>query len=218
MTRFTVVIIYIFIPFLITSAGTAANNSYRPMTSAEVVAIQDIVAGKMPKVSDVNSTGPLTQIANISPPGRIIANTYPNLVAITSAHPRAFAEAAKYPGTTILTKDPALYTQILGYAGGSVTTLENIQKISPDLQFLSKYQVHLARLRTTISTAPREWQHWLWVCFGCTAFFIPFVFVMKGRWSPRRARRDEREHNAFVATELAKVRREMAPAGAGDNP
>jgi MFS family permease len=217
ITRFVVVIIYIFIPFLITSAGTAANNSYRPMTSAEVVAIQDIVAGKMPKLSDVNSTGPLTQIANISPPGRIIANTYPNLVAIVQAHPQAFAEAAKYPGTTILTENPALYKEVVGYAG-SITTLENIQKISPDLQFLSKYQVHLTRLHTTISTAPREWQHWLWVCFACTAFFIPWVFVMRGRWSPRRARRDEREHNAFVAAELAKVRREMAPAGAGDIP
>ena len=218
MTRFTVVIIYIFIPFLITSAGTAANNAYRPMTQGSVVAIQDIVAGKMPKVSDVNSTGPLTQIANISPPGSIIANTYPHLVAIVQAHPQAFANAAKYPGTTILTKDPALYKEILGYVGGSVATLQDIQKISPDLQFLSKWQVYLTRLNTTHATAPREWQHWLWVCFACTAFFIPWVFVMKGRWSPRRARKDEREHNAFVAAELAKVRGETGPGATGETP
>jgi len=218
LTRLTVAVIYIFIPFLITSAGTAADNAYRPMPQGNVVAIQDIVAGKMPKLSDVNATGPATQIANVSPPGRIIANTYPHLVALVQAHPQAFAQAAKYPGTTILTKDPALYTEILGYAHGSITTLQNIQKISPDLQFLSRYQVQLTRLTTTETTAPREWQHWLWVCFACIAFFIPCVFVMKGRWSPRRARRDEREHNAFVAAELTKLRGEMAPSGTGDIP
>ena len=51
--------------------------------------------------------------------------------------------------------------------------------------------------------------------------FIPFVFAMKGRWSPRRARQDQREHNEFVAAELANVRHEMssvAGAGAGDAP
>jgi MFS family permease len=218
LNRFVVVIVYIFIPFLITSAGTAANNAYRPMPQGNVVAIQDIVAGKMPKLSDVNATGPATQIANISPPGAIIANTYPHLVALVQAHPNAFAQAAKYPGTTILSKDPALYTEILGYAHGSIATLQDIQKISPDLQFLSRYQVQLTRLITTETTAPREWQHWLWVCFGCTAFFIPWVFVMKGRWSPRRARRDAHEHKAFVAAELTKLRGEMAPSGTGDIP
>jgi MFS family permease len=218
LNRFVVVIVYIFIPFLITSAGTAANNAYRPMPQGNVVAIQDIVAGKMPKLSDVNATGPATQIANISPPGAIIANTYPHLVALVQAHPNAFAQAAKYPGTTILSKDPALYTEILGYAHGSIATLQDIQKISPDLQFLSRYQVQLTALNTTHATAPREWQHWLWVCFGCTVFFIPWVFVMKGRWSPRRARRDAREHKAFVAAELAKLRGEKAPSGTGDIP
>ena len=218
LNRFVVVIVYIFIPFLITSAGTAANNAYRPMPQGNVVAIQDIVAGKMPKLSDVNATGPATQIANISPPGAIIANTYPHLVALVQAHPNAFAQAAKYPGTTILTENPKLYTEILGYAHGSITTLQNIQKISPDLQFLSRYQVQLTALNTTHATAPREWQHWLWVCFGCTVFFIPWVFVMKGRWSPRRARRDAHEHKAFVAAELAKLRGEKAPSGTGDIP
>jgi MFS family permease len=118
LNRSVVVIVYIFIPFLITSAGTAANNAYRPMTPANVVAIQDIVAGKMPNVADVNNTGPLTQIANISPPGSIIVNKYPKLVAIVQAHPAAFAKAATYPDSTILTKNPALYKEILGYVGG----------------------------------------------------------------------------------------------------
>jgi hypothetical protein len=64
------------------------------------------------------------------------------------------------------------------------------------------------------TAAPRQWQHWFWVCLAGVIFFIPLVFVMKGRWSPRRARQDEREHEAFVMTELAKLRGETLPSGA----
>jgi hypothetical protein len=33
--------------------------------------------------------------------------------------------------------------------------------------------------------------------------FLPFVFVLTGRWSPRRAKQDEVEHEQRVAAELA---------------
>jgi MFS family permease len=218
LLRFTAAIAYIFLPFLITSAGVAANNAYVAMSPRTVVAVQDIVNGKMPNVSDVQAGPPYTEIENIVPPGSIIQNTYPKLVAIAQAHPAAFNQAAKYPGLTIVSANPVLFHEILGYAGGSIATLEKIQKISPDLLFLNRYLGPLTRLEPTRYTAPREWQHWLWICFGCTLFFVPFVFVMRGRWSPRRAHRDEREHEEFIEQQLAQVRREMAPAGAGDVP
>ena len=96
---------------------------------------------------------------------------------------------------------------------GNTATLLAINKISPQLQLLARYQHNVNELATTQTTAPREWQHWLWISFGCVIFFIPFVFVMKGRWSPRRARQDQREHNEFVAAELANVRHEMSSVG-----
>jgi MFS family permease len=221
INRFTVVIVYIFLPFLITSAGTAANNAYRPMPEGNVVAINDVVAGKIPKLSDVNATGPADQIANISPALESIAAQYPKELAIATApsHIAAFKQAATYPDSTITARNPALFNQVLGYCGGNLTTLLTIQKIGPDLQLLGRYQNNVTQLATTASTAPREWEHWLWICFGCTAFFVPWVFVMKGRWSPRRARQDEREHNEFIAAELAKVRHELSSVGgAGDAP
>ncbi len=210
LTRLVPVIIYIIIPFLITSAGTAANYAYNAMPVRVTYAINDIVAGKMPKLADVNATGPNTEIANVSPPGSIIQNTYPKLVAVVQSDPTAFAQAAKYPGTTILTENPQLYSRIFKDAHGNIATLQDIQKISPDLQFLSRYQSQLTQLTTTRTVAPREWQHWLWVCFACTAFFIPFVFLMKGRWSPRKARQDQREHDEFVTKEIARLRGEAA--------
>jgi MFS family permease len=201
--RFTVAVVYVSIPFVITSVGTAADNAFRPMTTGNVAAIQDILAGRMPKLSDIESRGPLTQIENIAPPASLIQNKYPHIVAIVQVHPKAWAEAGTYPGATIVTENPGLYKEILGYLHGNVTTLAEIQKISPYLLFLSHYRGPLTRLEATLTEAPPQWEHWLWVCFGCTAFFIPFVFVMKGRWGPRRARQDEREHEVLVAAELA---------------
>ena len=43
------------------------------------------------------------------------------------------------------------------------------------------------------------------VCVGCQIAFIPFVFVMAGRWSPRKAREDAELHDQLVAQELAKL-------------
>ena len=218
IARLVVAIMFIFLPFLITSAGIAGDNAYRAMTPQTVTAIRDIVAGKMPKLSDINARGPLTQIANIVPPASIISNTYPRLVAIVQAHPTDFAEEANYPGTSVVTRNPSLYGRLLEDVHGDTGTLLKMDSIAPDLQFLGKYRVELTRLKTVNGTAPREWQHWLWICFGCTAFFIPFVFVMKGRWSSRSARRDEREHEAFMEKELASIRVETTSVGAGDVP
>jgi len=33
--------------------------------------------------------------------------------------------------------------------------------------------------------------------------FIPLIFLMAGRWSPRRAREDAEEHERLVQQELA---------------
>jgi MFS family permease len=55
---------------------------------------------------------------------------------------------------------------------------------------------------------PGQWQNWWWVCIAGQIVFLPFVFVMAGRWSPRRARQDEQEHEQNVQRELAALRGE----------
>src|SRR5207302_2360755 len=83
----------------------------------------------------------------------------------------------------------------------AITQLQAIQKLPPsDLAFLN---AHGTQLQSAQSAAPREWRTWWWVCVGTEAAFIPFIFVMAGRWSPRRAKRDEQEHQRRVDRELA---------------
>ena len=53
--------------------------------------------------------------------------------------------------------------------------------------------------------APGQWKNYYWICFGGAVAFLPAVLLMKGRWSPRRARQDEAAHEALVDAELARL-------------
>ncbi|MFI5800388.1 MFS transporter [Streptomyces sp. NPDC051677] len=72
-----------------------------------------------------------------------------------------------------------------------------------DLAYLA---AHGAEVAKAAQDNPRQWQTWWWVCVGGQLLFLPFVFLMAGRWSPRRAREDERAHDALVERELAALK------------
>jgi MFS family permease len=50
-----------------------------------------------------------------------------------------------------------------------------------------------------------QWKTWYWICFGGVIFFLGTVPLVRGRWSPKRARADEQAHEAMVQAELAKL-------------
>jgi ACS family D-galactonate transporter-like MFS transporter len=43
------------------------------------------------------------------------------------------------------------------------------------------------------------------VCFSGIVFFLLSIPLLRGRWKPSDARRDEQEHEAMVDAELAKL-------------
>ena len=59
-------------------------------------------------------------------------------------------------------------------------------------------------------TSPGEWKRWWTVCLLGQAVFALLVFFMRGRWSPRAARKDFEEHERLVSAELAKLASEQA--------
>jgi MFS family permease len=69
-----------------------------------------------------------------------------------------------------------------------------------DLAFL---QAHGTEVEQASRSAPHQWQSWWWICIGGQVVFIPLIFVMSGRWSPRRAKQDLAEHEQRVEAELA---------------
>jgi hypothetical protein len=128
--------------------------------------------------------------------------------ALISKAQNEIASALNISQAAALTKllalaDPATKAD-LTLVNPYATQLVNANKQIPadDLAFLQKYGTKIAHAQ---EHNPRQWQHWWWVCFGGQVVFIPFVFLMSGRWSPRKAREDEREHERFVESEMAKL-------------
>jgi hypothetical protein len=71
---------------------------------------------------------------------------------------------------------------------------------APVTAFVSE---HGPQVASGLKSAPGQWKTWYWVCVGGEIVFLPFVFIMTGRWSPRKAKQDADEHEAKVAAELA---------------
>ena len=77
---------------------------------------------------------------------------------------------------------------------------------------VAKYSQNLANLLVAEQklvpaqkTSPGEWKRWWAVCLVGMFVFAILVFFMRGRWSPRAARRDLAEHERMVTEELAKL-------------
>lgn len=64
---------------------------------------------------------------------------------------------------------------------------------------------HGPALKAAVAAAPHQWQHLVWLAVGGQILFIPLIFVMAGGWDPRRARRQEAQHEAWLQAELAKA-------------
>ena len=56
-----------------------------------------------------------------------------------------------------------------------------------------------------MAKSPKQWQDWFWVCVAGMVLFIPTIFLNRGRWSPKKAREDEKEHEDDVAEELKEL-------------
>ncbi|MDT4950705.1 MAG: hypothetical protein QOJ37_3300 [Pseudonocardiales bacterium] len=100
-------------------------------------------------------------------------------------------------------------------------TLQALGKVPPaDLAFLSKYaalnepkvQAVLTEVQKAAEESPKQWQHYFWIAVGGEIVFIPLIFLLTGFWSPKKARRAETEHEAWVDAELAKLSKGEEPA------
>jgi ACS family D-galactonate transporter-like MFS transporter len=76
-----------------------------------------------------------------------------------------------------------------------------------DLAYLAEHGDEVAQAQ---EDNREQWQTWWWVCIAGQLLFLPFVFVMAGRWSPAKARQDELEHERRVQQELAALQASRA--------
>ncbi len=159
----------------------------------------------------VTSTTALVRYGTLGKKALAIEKADPN-VKIVLAHQALFTQLRKYPTSKI---PGSLLTKAIKEVG-----LKNLLAVAHDSHIATEigfFQAHAAQLRQVIAAggaAPSEWQHWWWVCVAGEIVFVPLVLFMKGRWSPRRAKLDEAEHDRQVAEELAELQAAHEPVTA----
>jgi formate-dependent nitrite reductase membrane component NrfD len=81
--------------------------------------------------------------------------------------------------------------------------LTALQKVPPGV--FAYLKAHGAAVQKAAAQTASQWKTWYWICFGGIVFFLLSIPLLRGRWRPRDARRDEEEHEALVQAELAKL-------------
>jgi len=103
--------------------------------------------------------------------------------------------------------------QLTALAAIPPATLASIEANSAQLTALSKVppsvfaylKAHGTAVSSAASKTVGQWKTWYWICFGGIIFFLLSIPLLRGRWLPRDAKRDEAEHEAMVQAELAKL-------------
>jgi hypothetical protein len=81
--------------------------------------------------------------------------------------------------------------------------LTALSKVPPGV--FTYLKAHGAAVSKANAATAGQWKTWYWICFGGIIFFLLSIPLLKGRWKPSDARRDEQEHEARVQEELAKL-------------
>jgi len=171
---------------------------------AEAAKVKDAATRRSAELATASAINPATL-------ARLSSSPTPGAADVTSAQ-QDVAKAFNITPAAALTRLIALTPakQDLTLVQPYANKLTAINQIPP------AQLADLAKNGTTVSKAakdnPKQWQTWWWVCFAAQLVFIPFIFVMTGRWSPKKAREDELEHERRVEREMAAM--EHAPARA----
>ena len=70
----------------------------------------------------------------------------------------------------------------------------------------------MTALQNAVNETPKQWQRWYWVCVGGMVLFLPTIFLIKGRWSPKGAKQDEDRYEQMIQEELARLAQAGAPS------
>ena len=189
--RLTVGLSFIFLPLVIHSVNPVVDNLQYAQTAPNGHAPFNVQQFQVehPQLVDF-ATANASWLRPLSDPK--------NAAVVAAAHANPIAGAAA------LTKavGPVVFAHILANlkeVNGPVWTYRT------ELGYLAQHQDQLTNLLNGVGQSPKQWQTWFWVCLGGMVLFIPTIWLNRGRWSPARARDDERRHAADVEVELKQL-------------
>jgi MFS family permease len=191
LLRLTVGISFIFLPVVINSVNPVVDN--QPIATNTIPGthtnVQEFLLQHPKSVAFAQAHTVLLNTLNEPKNVPVVAalTVSPSAANITRAvavlGPTTFAQLVKY--------QTQLKTLVVPYKA--------------ELNYLSAHQAELTALQNGLAKSPTQWQHWFWVCVGGMILFIPTIWLTKGRWSPKKAKQDEDDHDKRVAKELKEL-------------
>jgi len=155
-----------------------------------------------PQLATLAAIDPKTQEALLGNPGdqqaqgRAVGEIAKKFkISATEATTRLLS-LASVPSSDLVFLDkngPAVQT-----AGNALQALGAVP--AKDLTYL---QEKGPKVQKAVSDAPGQWRKYFWMAVVGELLFIPFIFLMAGFWSPRKARKHAAEHDRRIAAELA---------------
>jgi MFS family permease len=149
----------------------------------------------------------MTPIVDHGTQVQTIVSKYPQQIATLNAIDKATQAQ--------LTANPA-NTSAVGTAVAEIAKTENVSPTIALQRLVAASQVpkadlaymaaHGTQVQKAVAVAPHEWQRWWWISFVCEALILPTIFLLRGRWSPKAARKDEEVHEEMIEAELAGLR------------
>jgi hypothetical protein len=124
--------------------------------------------------------------------------------AVLAAGGGSAGQAVLAPGVEATVNDVIKVQAPLQKIAPYAVPLTALSKIpAADLAFL---QAHATDVQNAANKTVGQWKTWYWICFGGIIFFICCIPLLRGRWKPADARRDEQEHEALVDREMAALK------------
>ncbi len=212
--RITVALSFLVLPYVITTSTVLVDNQNAGATLQTIQAAQPyapntstLKCNATPAPADVIADLKTTpearpELSTLATILQTCNSTHSLVKALTAAggltNPHVLGLNAFNPlALDIQNGKPVTQSQIAGVA-----------KYSPNLAGLL---VAAQKLVPAQKTSPAEWRRWWTVCLIGMAVFGVLVFTMRGRWSPRAAKRDFDDHERMVTEELAKLVGEPTP-------
>ena len=212
--RITVALSFLVLPYVITTSTVLVDNQTAGATLQTIQAAQPYAPNTA--ALKCNSTpAPAVVIDNLRTTAEASSQLHTHatiLQACNKTHSLTAALTAagglSNPNVLGLNAFNPLATDIQEGKPVTQAQIAGVAKYSPALANLL---VSEQKLIPAQKTSPGEWKRWWGVCLIGQLVFALIVLTMRGRWSPRAARRDLEEHDRIVTEELAKLARE--PAG-----
>jgi hypothetical protein len=208
--RITVALSFLVLPYVITTSTTLVDNQtaatalqaiqasapYAPSTAPPACNPTKAPASVITGLQATHEAGPQTLAT--------ILSACNSTGKIASALTAAGLSNPQVPG--LLAYQPLA----LAIQKGQPVSQAQIRTVGVHSQNLASLLVAEQKLVPAQKASAGEWKRWWTVCLIGMGVFAVLIFTMRGRWSPRAARRDLEEHERVVTGELAQLAQEPA--------